>query len=75
MFIFRAEKEFFYSTIATLQKRVLELEHEVGRLAATVNVKRPPIVASDKAPWGTKKDGSPRKRPGRPRLTMKVGSK
>ena len=75
MFISKAEKEFFHSTIANLQLRLLNLEHEIGRLKAEVSYKRPTIIANEKAPWGTKKDGTPRGRPGRPRLVMKVGAK
>lgn len=75
MFISKSEKNFILATIEGLKRRVLNLEADLERLTAEFNYKRPPIAASDKAPWGTKKDGSPRKRPGRPRLTMKVGSK
>jgi hypothetical protein len=75
MFISRAEKEFFHSTIATLQTRVMNLEGAIGRLASETYLNRPGLVANERAPWGIKKDGSPRKRPGRPRLVMKVGAK
>ena len=75
MFISKAEKEFFHATIATLQTRVMNLENAIGSLASEVHLSRPSSVASKSAPWGVKKDGSPRKQPGRPRLIMKVGAK
>lgn len=77
MFISRAEKEFLHSTIATLQARVKNLEDAIltAQLASEIYLSRSSAVANKKAPWGIKKDGNPRKRPGRPRLVMEVGAK
>ena len=75
MFISKAEKEFFHSTIATLQTRVMNLENAIGSLASEVHLTPSKVVANQNAPWGTKKDGKPRMKPGRPRLVKKAGKK
>ena len=33
-----------------------------------------PALKTEEAPWGYKKDGTPRNRPGRPAQTMEVAS-
>lgn len=74
MFISRAEKEEMQLAIRTLQARVRDLEIEATGTKNKVSSKRPAIVKTDDAPWGVKKDGNPRKRPGRPVQTMEVSA-
>ncbi len=81
MFITKAEKEELRISVRTLQAKVKELEVSL-RLAQSaiidLEIKKPAIkdrrkiIKTAEAPWGSKKDGSPRKRPGRPKLTMNV---
>lgn len=74
MFISRAEKEEMQLAIRTLQARVRDLEIEAAWTKNKVLNKRPAIVKTDDAPWGVKKDGNPRKRPGRPVQTIEVSA-
>lgn len=71
MFISRLEKEEMRISIRTLQTQVKELQ----LLISSLNKPKAPTFKTAEAPWGYKADGTPKKRPGRPRLTMKVGSK
>jgi hypothetical protein len=61
-----------------LQMRISSLEVAVSRLEAQIEKLKPklkaPIFRTDEAPWGYKKDGTPRKRPGRPIQPMEVSS-
>lgn len=74
MFIARAEKKEMQLAIRSLQAKVRDLEIEVTWTKNKVLKKRPAIVKTDDAPWGVKKDGSPRKRPGRPLQSTEVSA-
>jgi hypothetical protein len=74
MFISTAEKESIWQTIHDLKNRVRDLEIEAVWLKNKATKTRSPIVKTSEAPWGLKKDGNPRKRPGRPAQSMEVGS-
>jgi hypothetical protein len=74
MFISKKEKDALWAIVQGLQDRVRDLEIEVIWLKNKTTKTRPAIVKSEGAPWGIKKDGTPRKRPGRPVQSMEVGS-
>jgi hypothetical protein len=74
MFISRKEKDALWAIVQGLQDRVRDLEIEAIWLKNKTTKTRPAIVKSEGAPWGIKKDGTPRKRPGRPVQSMEVGS-
>ena len=79
MFISSEEKNNLWQAIKTLTNKVKELELEaVWIKSKTRNTKktrgsgklRNQLAKTKEAPWGLKKDGSPRNRPGRkPQLT------
>ena len=71
MFISNYEKEQMRVSIRTLQAQVIHLFDEIKELKASKTaMKKPtPIFKTDEAPWGYKKDGTPRRRPGRPIYT------
>jgi len=68
MFISNAEKDHIKIDIMGLTARVQRLEAELQSLKAPK-----PLVKTAEAPWGHKKNGLPRKRPGRPSKTMTAG--
>lgn len=72
MFITRAEKSEMQLAIRSLQAKIRDLEIESNRTKNKVSNKRAVIFRTDDAPWGFKKDGNPRKRPGRPIQPMEV---
>jgi hypothetical protein len=72
MFITRAEKNEMQLAIRLLQAKVKDLEIESTWTKNKVTNPRIKMVASSEAPWGVKKDGNPRKRPGRPPHVMQV---
>lgn len=74
MFISNAEKENIWQTLHDLKTRVKDLEIEAVRLKNKSTKTHNPIVRTKEAPWGLKKDGNPRKRPGRPLPAVEVGS-
>jgi hypothetical protein len=74
MFISKAEKNAIQTAIRDLQSRIRDLEIETTWLKNKTANKRAVIFRTDDAPWGYKKDGSPRKRPGRPLQSMQVSS-
>ena len=74
MFISKTEKENIYIKIRALEARVRDLEIEATWLKNKATRNRGPLIRTADAPWGLKKDGNPRKRPGRPAPTMEVGS-
>lgn len=74
MFITTAEKESIRQTLHELKTRIKDLEIEVVRLKNKSTKTHNQIVRTKEAPWGLKKDGNPRKRPGRPVPSMEVGS-
>ena len=69
MFISNYDKEQMRVSIRTLQAQMVQV---MGELKALKDVQKPkkalkPIIfRTDEAPWGYKKDGTPKKRPGRP---------
>jgi hypothetical protein len=69
MFISNYEKEQMRVSIRTLQAQIVQV---MGELKALKDIQKPkkalkPIIfRTDEAPWGYKKDGTPKKRPGRP---------
>jgi hypothetical protein len=73
MFISNYEKEQMRVSIRTLQAQMVHIFDEIKELKANKVVKKKPtpkpIFRTDEAPWGYKKDGTPRKRPGRPIYT------
>lgn len=74
MFISKAEKEEMQLAIRSLQAKVRDLEIEATWTKNRVFNKRAVIVRTDDAPWGFKKDGNPRKRPGRPLQSMEISA-
>lgn len=65
MFISTAEKESIWQAIHVLKSNVKDLEIEIARLKTKSVKLHIPLVKTKEAPWGLKKDGNPRKRPGR----------
>lgn len=74
MFISRQEKESIWQTIHDLKNRVRDLEIEAVWLKNKTTKNRSPIIKTEGAPWGLRKDGSPRKRPGRPAHVLEISS-
>ena len=74
MFISKAEKEEMQLAIRSLQAKVRDLEIEATWTKNKISNKRAVIVRTDDAPWGFKKDGNPRKRPGRPLQAMEISA-
>jgi hypothetical protein len=66
MFISRDEKENMQISIRTLQAEMSALIKEVNALRESLQKPTSKhIFRTDEAPWGYKKDGTPKKRPGR----------
>ena len=75
MFISKSEKEELWLAVRSLQAKVRDLEIEAIWLKNKLYKARTPLAPpDDSAPWGYKRDGTPRKRPGRAPQTMEVGS-
>ena len=78
MFISNHEKEQMRISIRTLQAQVTHLFDEINKLKDNKLVVEKPapkfIFRTDEAPWGYKKDGTPKKRPGRPTQVMEIAS-
>ena len=74
MFITKAEKNEMQMAIRSLQAKVRDLEIEATWTKNKVSNKRNAIIRTDEAPWGFKKDGNPRKRPGRPLQAMEISA-
>lgn len=69
MFISSFEKEEMRVSIRTLQAQMVHVMDELRALKAADKPKKASkttMFRTDEAPWGYKKDGTPRKRPGRP---------
>jgi hypothetical protein len=73
MFISTADKNAIHACLRGLQQRVAELEDQAEKTRVHIEavthmylMKKPAI---NPAPWGFKKDGTPKKRPGRPMKT------
>jgi hypothetical protein len=74
MFISTADKNAIQESLRALQQRVTELEDHAEKTKVHMEAvthmylaKKQPIIP---APWGYKKDGMPKKRPGRPVKTI-----
>ena len=68
MFISNYEKEQMRVSIRTLQAQMTQIMDELKALKVVQKPKRAPktfIFRTDEAPWGYKKDGTPKKRPGK----------
>jgi hypothetical protein len=70
MFISNYEKEQMRVSIRTLQAQMIHVMDELKALKAekatkVVKLKKAHILRTDEAPWGYKKDGNPKKKPGR----------
>jgi len=70
MFISSHEKNNIHIKIQSLEIQVKNLQLQIEGLTAK---QKKPITFSTDAPWGYKKDGNPKKRPGRQVQVMKVG--
>ena len=69
MFISKYDKEEMRISIRTLQAQMVHLMDELKTLKAAQKPKKAPkavIFRTGEAPWGYKKDGTPKKRPGKP---------
>ena len=74
MFISNYEKEQMRISIRTLQSKIKELELRLSVVESLPIKHKRPVIRTEEAPWGYKKDGIPRKRPGRPSQVMEVTS-
>jgi len=74
MFISNYEKEQLRISIRKMEQELKVLQSTVFLLTEKINEKKASkvIFKTEEAPWGYKKDGTPRKRPGRPIQPMKV---
>jgi hypothetical protein len=67
MFISNYDKEQMRVSIRTLQAQMVQVMGELKALKDSQKPKKvlkPIIFRTDEAPWGYKKDGTPKKRPG-----------
>jgi hypothetical protein len=62
MFISNYEKHQLQMRIGSLEVIVSRLENQLEKLKPK---QKAPIFRTDEAPWGYKKDGTPKKKPGR----------
>lgn len=74
MFISKAEKEALWMAVHSLQARVRDLEIEAQWLKNKLYKEKPSTLKTEEAPWGYKKDGTPRKKTGRPKLNKEIAS-
>ena len=74
MFISNYEKNHLKMRIGSLEVAIARLENEINEMQSNQKTSRKPIFKTDEAPWGYKKDGIPRKRPGRKIKPMEVSS-
>jgi hypothetical protein len=75
MFITNAEKEDMRISIRTLQAEMSALIKEFNAFRSSKQKPAPKVIfRTEEAPWGYKKDGTPKKRSGRPIQTMEVSS-
>lgn len=74
MFISNYDKEQMRVSIRTLQAQMVHVMYELNSLkdAQKQKKEKPIIFRTEDAPWGYKKDGTPKKRPGRPIKSMEV---
>jgi competence protein ComGC len=71
MFISNYEKNRIRIQIQTLEAQVMSLQSQVEEFMLK---KKAPAIRTAEAPWGYKKDGTPRKRSGRPPQVMEIAS-
>ncbi len=71
MFISNHEKDRIRIQIQALEARVKNLQLQVEELILN---KKAPALRTAEAPWGYKKDGTPKKRTGRPAQVMEIAS-
>jgi hypothetical protein len=71
MFISNYEKHQLQMRIGSLEVIVSRLETQLEKLKPK---QKAPIFRTEEAPWGYKKDGTPKKRSGRPIQPMEVSS-
>jgi competence protein ComGC len=71
MFISNYEKNRIRIQIQTLEAQVMSLQSQVEEFMLK---KKAPEIRTAEAPWGYKKDGTPRKRSGRPPQVMEIAS-
>jgi competence protein ComGC len=71
MFISNYEKNRIRIQIQTLEAQVMSLQSQVEEFMLK---KKAPALRTAEAPWGYKKDGTPRKRYGRPPQVMEIAS-
>ena len=74
MFILTAEKDKIHQELQILRANVAMLESEIIWMKGLIKAGKPQILRTPEAPWGLKKNGQPRKRPGRPTQVMEVKS-
>jgi hypothetical protein len=77
MFISNYEKEQMRVSIRTLQAQMVQVMGELKALQDAQKPKKalkPIIFRTGEAPWGYKKDGTPKKRPGRPMPLIAEGA-
>ena len=75
MFISNAEKEDMRISIRTLQAEMSALIKEFNAFRSPKQKPAPKVIfRTEEAPWGYKKDGTPRKRSGRPPQAMEIAS-
>jgi len=75
MFISNAEKEQMQRSISRLESEIKATSRLLFELIEKINTsKKPPSSnRTAEAPWGYKKDGTPKKQSGRKKIIMKVG--
>ena len=74
MFILTAEKEQIKRELQILRANVAMLESEIIWLRGMIKGNTRQVLRTADAPYGLKKNGEPRKRPGRPPQTMEITS-
>ena len=74
MFISNYEKHQLKMRIGSLEVAISRLEAQIEKMKPKQKPAPKPIFRTDEAPWGYKKDGTPKKRPGRPTQIMEVSS-
>jgi hypothetical protein len=74
MFISNYEKHQLKMRIGSLEVAISRLEAQIEKMKPKQKPAPKVIFRTNEAPWGYKKDGTPRKRPGRPIQPMQVSS-
>lgn len=74
MFITTVEKEQIKQELQILRANVAMLESEIIWMRGLIKGNTRQVLKTVDAPYGIKKNGEPRKRPGRPPQTMEITS-